>query len=97
MLEYNNQNINNGKILLFLYGGYHSNCNITESMLKNIEKKRSDIIVIKVNTAKYYRLKERFNISSLPALIYLKNGNVIFKRMGSLNQKVIMNLIEGSD
>ncbi len=87
----------NGKVLLYLYGGYHSNCNITLAMLDKINQARPDVRIVKINTLKHYHIKEKYNIKALPALIYLENGIFINKMSGSLNYKSVLMMLDGSD
>lgn len=86
-----------GKVLLFLYGGYHSKCNITMTMLDEIQLKRPDISVIKIDTSKSYSIKEEYNIKALPALVYLINGQLAGKLSGTLSYREVLSMIEGCD
>lgn len=94
MYEYPNGDISNGKVLLFFYAGYHSNCNITLQMLDDISKYHPDINLIKINTTKFYTMKTKYNIKVLPCIIYLKDGNVIDKISGSITFNLIEKLIK---
>lgn len=93
MYEYPNGDINSGKVILFLYAGYHSTCNVTLQMIDKVAKYHKDIKVIKVNTTKYYKIKEMYNIRTLPCIIYLIDGKNIDRLCGSLNYHLINNLI----
>ena len=46
-----------------------------------------------VNTTKYYKLKEKYNVKALPALLYFKNGELVDFIGGSLNYKMIEDMI----
>lgn len=93
MFEYPNGDGKTGKVILLLYGGYHTNCNLTLSLLDNVCKRHKDIKFIKINTSKYYKIKERFNVKILPCVIYLNDDVELGRVQGSLNYHLIEQLI----
>ncbi len=93
MIEYPAGDYLNGKSIVLFYASYHSNCNITLDALKRLEKKYYNIKFIMVNTTKYYKLKEKHNVKALPALLYFKNGELVDFIGGSLNYKMIEDMI----
>lgn len=93
MVEYPKGDYLKGKSLVFFYASYHSNCNITLDALKRLEKKYYSIKFIMINTTKYYKLKEKYNINALPALLYFKDGEIVDFLSGSLNYKMIEDMI----
>lgn len=93
MIEYPMGDYTKGKALVLLYGGYHSNCNITLNMLNDIEKRYYKIKFIKINTSKYYKIKEKYQIHVLPSLLYFEDGNLIDHISGSFNYRQIEKLI----
>lgn len=88
---------NHGSVLLYLYGGYHSNCNITLAMLDKVSSLRPDVKIIKINTLNNYQIKIDYQVKALPALIYLENGFFKGKITGNLNYQKVLALLNGSD
>lgn len=93
MTEYPIKDFMNGKAIVLLYGGYHNNCNITINMLNDIEKRYSNIKFIKINTSKYYKIKEKYQIHVLPSILYFEDGILIDKIKGPFNYHQIERLI----
>lgn len=85
MLEYPASNIEDGKVIVLLYGGYQNNCSITLDNLEMIGKNHKDIKVVKVNTSKYHKIKEKYSVTKLPTVLFLENGNLISSIKDSFN------------
>ena len=96
MTEYPKKDFSTGRSIVLLYGGYQNNCNITLSMLYDIEKRHSNINFIKVNTSKYYKVKEKYQIHILPTILYFRDGNLIDKLKGPFNYHQIEQMIQRS-
>ncbi len=94
MQEYPNGNYEIGNSLVLLYASYHSNCNITLNMLYDLEIKYNNIKFFKLNTSRYYKIKEKYNIKVLPAILYFKDGILKDKILGNFNYHIIKNMIE---
>lgn len=94
MLEYPNGNFLVGNSLVLFYAGYHSNCNITLNMLYELERKYNNIKFFKLNTSRYYKIKEKYNIKILPAILYFKDGILKDKILGNFNSHNIKRMLE---
>lgn len=93
MVEYPNADFLSGKAIVLLYGGYHNNCNITLSMLAEVEKRHGNIKFIKVNTAKYYNIKQKYQIKVLPSMLYFIDGKIVNQISGSFSFRQIEDMI----
>lgn len=83
--EYNGNNlISNG--LLFFYSSWISDCNLTKDYLNNLTKKYNNLVILKINTTKYYNLKQLYKINAIPSFIYIKDNQIISQLIGFNNQ-----------
>lgn len=96
MTEYPIKDFTSGRAIVLFYAGYHNNCNITLNMLTDIEKRYTNIKFIKVNTSKYYKMKEKFQLHILPAILYFNDGILIDSVKGSFNYHQIEGMIQRS-
>lgn len=90
--EYNGKEIK-GLNVLFFYSAWSKSCVINEQIIKDIGK---SINVIKVNTTKYYELKERYNVKKIPTYILVSNDRIISKYSGLINSKSIYEWIRNN-
>ena len=74
------QETSSGNVVVMFSGATCPNCKIVERYLVDIQKTRPDIAFIKVNTTTAPELVTKFNIMSLPTLVFLKDN----KSMGEL-------------
>lgn len=59
-----------------------------------IEKKYKDLAIIRINTTKYYEMKEQFKIKKIPSFVLLKDDNVVSKYDGMTSQYSMINWIK---
>ncbi len=59
-----------------------------------IEKKYKDLAIIRINTTKYYEMKEQFKINKIPSFVLLKDDNVVSKYDGMTSQYSMINWIK---
>ena len=66
-------------------------CEPCRQMAPNFDAAASEftnILFVKINIDKYRTIMRRFNIKSIPTLIYLKNGSVV-RRTGFLSRRAL--------
>lgn len=74
--------------LIFFYAQWTKSCQINEGILNKLNSEIKNINIIKINTSKFYNLKEGFNIHRIPSyLLNFNNYSLIYK--GNINYKEI--------
>ena len=90
--EYNGSNIiENG--LLYFYSSWISSCNMYNELNERISNKFTDLDIMRINTTKYYSMKEQYNIKKIPSYVLIKNNANIAKLDGMTNQYSLINWI----
>jgi len=75
--------------IIKFFGKACGQCKAQEGILKVIIEERPDVKVTKMDVAEHPDLVEKYNISSLPTMLVMKNGELVEKLVG-LKPKVII-------
>jgi len=73
-----------GETLVDFYADWCGPCKMMEPHLEKLSETYSHINIIKVNVDKHNEIAAKFNIYSIPTLIYFKEGKVIKTNIGYL-------------
>jgi thioredoxin 1 len=88
MRKINNEEFNvltkkEGIILIDFYANWCGPCKMLTPILEQfIEKTEGEVEVYKVDVDDNPELCTEFNISSIPSLLFFKNGKLVFKEVG---------------
>ncbi|MGL5268747.1 MAG: thioredoxin [Spiroplasma sp.] len=83
----------NKYVVVDFYADWCGPCQALVPIIEDISKELSDMIFIKINIDHAKELKEIFKISSIPTLIYFKNGQEVNKTFGFIPKSVLLNNI----
>lgn len=95
----NNQNFEstiqqNSVVLVDFYADWCGPCQALAPTLEKVSQKfDGKAIVAKVNVDKNPELSSEFQVRSIPALFYIKNGKIIDKQVGLQSETTISNNI----
>lgn len=96
--DFNETLQNNEVVLVDFYADWCGPCKALSPTLENVSNEfKGKAIVAKVNVDKNPELSQQFQVRSIPALFYFKNGKVVGKQVGLQSQssisKTITNLL----
>jgi len=84
------QKISNKNVIIDFYASWWYACKtLGKSLTKYDTSKKQDVTIYKVDIEDQKELANRFNIRSIPALVYIKNGKIITKEVGVRSEEDI--------
>ncbi|MDH3004383.1 MAG: thioredoxin family protein [Candidatus Shikimatogenerans sp. JK-2022] len=88
------KNLKNNKFsILYFNANWCNPCIIMKHLINKIIKLyKNKIYIKKINIEKYKNLSKKFNINSIPTIIFLKNYKEINRNIGILNINKLINL-----
>jgi thioredoxin 1 len=88
------EEIKEGVTLVDFYADWCGPCKMMAPILEDLEKKKEDIKIIKVNVDVQSDLGRIFNIMSIPTLILFKEGRVVSKNTGFMSMDMLTDWID---
>lgn len=78
---------NKGKIIVDFHSPYWGACKVLGQNLQkfNDTSKANDVKIYKLNVLKHGDISKEYGLIGVPAIIMLKDGKVVFKRLGVFN------------
>ena len=81
------------KVIIKFWGPGCINCKMMEPTMKQLEGEYPDIKFQSVNIAEQEELAEKYEIQSLPTLVFLKNDKVVAKMVGLKPKSLVVKKI----
>ena len=78
-----------GNVILDFYGDGCGNCKMLDTFITQLEAEHPGVKFEKVNVDTAPEMVEKYDVSSLPSLVFLKDGEEMFKMVG-LKPKVVI-------
>ena len=69
-------------------------CKAMDPHVKKVKSNRNDINVIQVDAEAQMSIAGRYNIRAYPTIILFKNGEVLFRGEGGMNEEQILALVD---
>lgn len=88
------QDINEGRVLLDFYADWCMPCKVMKPQLKKFEEEQSDVRVVMVNIEENFELASKYNVRNIPTLVYLVDGELVKRDVGSKNLQQIKELTD---
>lgn len=74
--------IKDGKVLVDFNAEWCGPCKMLKPVIEEISEERSEIKIISVNIDDEEELADRYNVMSIPCLVFLENGNEVKRSVG---------------
>lgn len=81
----------NDKVLIDFYANWCGPCKMLAPVLEEVEEE-TDVLIVKVDVDEEYELAQMFNVTSIPTLIYFKDGKPSKMTRGYNSKEVILNM-----
>lgn len=82
------------KVLLDFWADWCGPCKMVGPILEQISDERNDILVCKINVDEEPELANAFQISSIPTLIVMENGNILNRSSGARPKSQILAMLD---
>ncbi len=80
-------------VLLDFYADWCGPCRMVGPIIDEIAEERSDIKVGKINVDRESALAEQFGVFSIPALVVIKNGEIVNQAVGAQPKERILSML----
>ena len=80
--------------LLDFYADWCGPCQMMKPTIEEFEKAHPEVKVRSINIDEEEELAERYNVSSIPCLVVLKDGEEVAREVGVLSVKKLEKLVE---
>lgn len=84
----------NKPVLLDFFASWCGPCRMVAPILEEIAAERDDIIIGKIDVDAEPELASQFSVSSIPLLVYMKNGEVVDQALGARPKEMILDMIK---
>ncbi len=82
------------KVLLDFYADWCGPCRMVSPIVDQIAKENPEYLVCKINVDNEPELASLFEVSSIPTLVVLKDGNIVSRSSGARPKPQILQMLE---
>lgn len=81
-------------VLIDFYADWCGPCRMVSPIIDEIANERPDVLVCKVNVDDEAELAQSFDVSSIPTLVVMKNGEVVNTSIGARAKPIILSWLD---
>lgn len=85
--------IKEGFHIVDIYGTHCVPCKQLSVIFMEIEKEVPQVSILKINTDENREIIERFSITSVPTILFYKDGEVVSKKVGFMTKEEIFDIL----
>ncbi|MBR6754848.1 MAG: thioredoxin [Clostridia bacterium] len=82
------------KVLLDFYADWCGPCRMVSPIVDQIAKENPEYLVCKINVDNEPELASLFEVTSIPTLVVLKDGNIVSRSSGARPKPQILQMLE---
>ena len=86
--------INSDRVVVDFFAKWSGPCRMLSPVLEEIASEDKELVVLKVDTDELQDLAFEYKVSAIPALFYLKKGQVVGSSLGFLPKPQLKKMIE---
>lgn len=83
-----------GRVLVDFYAVWCGPCKMLAPIVEKVVEENPEISLLRVNVDENEELSRRFNIVSIPTLVYFKNGEEIGTNVGYIGEDAVKKFAE---
>ncbi len=83
-----------GRVLVDFYAVWCGPCKMLAPIVEKVVEENPEISLLRVNVDENEELSRRFNIVSIPTLVYFKNGDEIGTNVGYIGEDGVKKFVE---
>lgn len=92
--NFNQEVLNSDKpVLMDFWAPWCGPCRMVVPLVEEIAKERSDIKVVKINVDEEQELAMQFGVMSIPTLVVMKNGKIVYHVTGARPKAQILAML----
>lgn len=88
------EEIKEGKVLVDFYATWCGPCKMLAPIVEKVVNEHPEVKLLRIDVDKNEELSARYNIVSIPTLIYFKDGKVANGNVGYIPEDKVLALIE---
>ena len=77
------ETLNEGRVLVDFYAEWCGPCKVLKPTVNKFAEEQSDVNVVLINVDEHSDIASEFGVRSIPTLLYMENGEVIGREVGS--------------
>ena len=81
-------------VLIDFYADWCGPCRMVSPIIDEIANERPDVLVCKVNVDEEGELAQMFDVSSIPTIVVMKNGEVVNTSIGARAKPIILSWLD---
>lgn len=85
--------VKEGFHIVDLYGTFCVPCKQLSMVLEEIEKEVPQVSIVKINTDENKDIVNRFHITSVPTILFYKDGEIASKKVGFIPKEEIFDIL----
>ena len=89
--------IQEGEVLVDFFATWCGPCQMLGPILEEIAEKQKDIRILKVDVDACSSLARNYGVMSVPTLLFLKEGKLLERRVGFMDQEAILQVFASAE